>query len=87
MRNTLRYLIGLALVVFLMPVRGTSQTPDDKADKVERAHRRHVVKKAAADTKNGVKKGYHKVAHAVMSPIDKAKAHHKADEKSEGETH
>ena len=86
MLNKLRYLIGFLLLVSLAPSRGFSQTADDAADKAERAHRKHVVKHAVAKTKSGVKHTYHKAAHAVMKPIDKAKAKHRADEKSEGET-
>ena len=86
MLNKLRYLIGLLLLVSLAPMRAFSQSSDDAADKAERAHRKHVVKHAVYKTKSGVKRTYHRAAHAVMKPIDKAKAKHGADEKREGET-
>ncbi len=86
MKRTLQYLLGIVLVLSIAPLQGMSQTPDDKADKVERAHRKHVVKKAAADTKTGVKKAYHKVVNAPGKAIHKAKVKHAAHEKAEGET-
>jgi len=82
----LRYIIGILLLVFLTPVAGMSQTPDDRADKTERAHRKHVVKKAWRDTKHGVSKGYHKAIHAPGKAIRHAKADHREREKQEGET-
>ena len=87
MSKKLQYIIGIVLFLTLMPVYGMSQTSDDtKADKVERTHRKHVVKKAWSDTKHGVSKGYHKVIHAPGKAIHKAKVHHQQDEKQEGET-
>ena len=66
MLNKLRYLIGIVLLLCLMPVRGMSQTTDDnKADKAERAHRTHVVKKAWHDTKHTATKDYNATAHAT----------------------
>ena len=86
MLNKLRYLIGFLLLLSLAPARGFSQSADDAADKAERAHRKHVVKHAVDKTKSGVKRTYHKAARTAMRPIDKAKAKHRADEKSVGET-
>jgi hypothetical protein len=86
MLKTFKHLFGFLLLLTIIPLQGRGQTTaDDKADKVERAHRKAVVRHTVRKTRTGVKKGYHKVAHAVMSPIDKAKARHAADEKSEGE--
>ena len=86
MSKHLQYFIGIILFLFLMPVHGISQTPDDKADKAERAHRKHVLKKAWSDTKNGVNKAYHKVKHAPGKALHKAKVKHEEHEKEEGET-
>jgi hypothetical protein len=85
MTKKLSYILGIILFLSL-PVRGFSQTADDKADKAERAHRKHVVKKAWHDTKNGVNKAYHKVKHAPGKAIHKAKVKHQEHEKQEGET-
>ena len=66
MSKKLFYLSGIILLLFLSPVRGNSQTPDDtKSDKVERTHRKHVIKKAWSDTKNTSAKDYHAAAHAT----------------------
>ena len=87
MSKKLHYLLGIALLLCLMPVSGMSQTTDDnKADKTERTHRKHVVKKAWKDTKHGVSKGYHKAIHAPGKAIHHAKVEHQEHEKQEGET-
>jgi hypothetical protein len=87
MSKKLQYLIGIILFLTLMPVHGMSQTSDDaKADKLERAHRKHVVKKTWRDTKHGVSKGYHTVIHAPGKAIHKAKVKHEEHERQEGET-
>lgn len=93
MLKRLHYLLGIVLFLSIVPLQGFTQTPDDKADKVERAHRKHVVKKAAADTKNaagkawsGTKRTAKKVYHAPAKAIHKAKVKHQAREKQEGET-
>ena len=86
MSKKLRYIFGILLLVAFTPIRGITQTPDDKADKAERAHRKHVVKHAVNKTRNGINKAYHKVKHAPGNAIRKAKAKHAADEKQEGET-
>ncbi|MDP4199140.1 MAG: hypothetical protein Q8922_13345 [Bacteroidota bacterium] len=93
MLKRLPYLLGIALFLSILPIRVISQTPDDKADKVERAHRKHVVKKAAADTKeatgkawSGTKKTARKVYHAPGKAIHKAKVKHRQHEIQEGET-
>lgn len=66
MSKKLRYLIGIVLLLALMPIRGISQTSDDtKADKVERAHRTHVVKKAWSGTKRDVSTGARATGHAA----------------------
>jgi len=66
MSKKLQYLIGIVLLLTVMPIRGISQTGDDtKADKVERAHRAHVVKKAWNGTKRDVKTGTRATAHAT----------------------
>jgi hypothetical protein len=62
----LRFIIGILLLVSLTPVPGISQTSDDdKADKTERTHRKHVVKKAWSDTKQTTAKDYHAAARAT----------------------
>ena len=86
MLKKLHYLIGFVLLLSLTPVPGMSQTPDDKADKTERAHRKHVVRKAWKDTKHGASKGYHTAIHAPGKAIRHAKADHQEREKQEGET-
>lgn len=59
MFKKINYLIAIVFFLSMMPVRGMTQTtPDDKADTTERAHRKHVVKKAWSDTKSTAKKGY-----------------------------
>ena len=93
----LGYLVGLALLLSVTPIRAISQTDDAAADRAERAKRKAAVNKAADDTKHTVKKGwhstkrgvrkaYHATSKAVMKPINKAKAKHQAHEKAEGET-
>ncbi|HWF44186.1 MAG TPA: hypothetical protein VG537_06060 [Candidatus Kapabacteria bacterium] len=66
MSKKLQYLIGMVLFLALMPTHGISQTSDDtKADKVERAHRTHVVKKAWRGTKRNVNNGAHATGRAT----------------------
>ena len=66
MSKKLRYLIGVVLLLTLMPIRSISQTSGDaKADKVERAHRTHVVKKAWNGTKRDVSTAAKATAHAT----------------------
>jgi len=66
MSKKLLFLSGIVLFLFLSPVHGNSQTRDDTAsDKVERTHRKHVVKQAVADTKNTASKDYHAAATAT----------------------
>ncbi|MFI5202050.1 MAG: hypothetical protein ACHQNE_06660 [Candidatus Kapaibacterium sp.] len=66
MSKKLQYFIGIVLFLALMPIRGMSQTTDDtKADKVERAHRTHVVKKAWSGAKRDVSTGARATGHAA----------------------
>lgn len=87
MLKSFRYLVAVLLLVSFAPLRSVGQTADDKADKAERAHRKAVIKHRYHKIRHGAAKGYHKVVSTVLSPVDKAVAKHKADEKSEGETH
>jgi|GEM_PF-6479459 len=66
MSKKLYYLLGIVLFLALMPIRGSSQTTDDtKADKAERAHRTHVVKKTWNGTKHAVSTGAHATGRAT----------------------
>ncbi|HZK76851.1 MAG TPA: hypothetical protein VFD13_08090 [Candidatus Kapabacteria bacterium] len=66
MSKKLHYLIGIVLLLALMPIRGMSQTTDDtRADKAERAHRTHVVKKAWSGTKHDVSTGARATGHVA----------------------
>jgi hypothetical protein len=69
MSNKLRYLIGIALFLSFMPVRGISQTGGDQttgAAKVENTQAKHTVKKSASSSaKQSVSKGYHATTRAT----------------------
>ena len=66
MTKKLQYIIGIILLLAFIPLRAMSQTTDDaKADKAERAHRTHVVKKAWRGTKHDVTTGANTTAHVA----------------------
>ena len=84
MIKKLEYILGILLFLSLVPIAGMSQTtPDDKADKAERTHRKHVVRHTVGATAGRIKNAGSKAYHAPANAVRKAKAHHAADEKAE----
>jgi hypothetical protein len=76
--------IAAGLLFFtLMPLQAFAQTSDAHADHVERAHRVKVVKHRVHKIRHGARKAYHKVVSTALSPVDRAAARHRADERSE----
>jgi hypothetical protein len=65
MLNKLHYFLILFLFVFLVPVRGMSQTDDVKTTTTASAHHTHVVKKTWNGTKRAVSKDVHATARAT----------------------